>query len=152
MLTLDECIQKAPSPLLDVIPRGPITIGTTDLLVQPVFAKLMEELRGKYDQVIVDTPPVLGLSETSSLQNMVDGVVFVVRAEVTSRKDVVDAVTILRKAGAHMFGIVLNDLDLDKVSNYYNYYYYSASYYEDFEVPPDDPPAIDNSGRLPAVG
>lgn len=150
--TLDECIQKTPSPLLDVIPRGPITIGTTDLLVQPVFAKLMEELRGKYDQVIVDTPPVLGLSETSSLQNMVDGVVFVVRAEVTSRKDVVDAVTILRKAGAHMFGIVLNDLDLDKVSNYYNYYYYSASYYEDFEVPPDDPPAIDNSGRLPAVG
>lgn len=150
--TLDECIQKTPSPLLDVIPRGPITIGTTDLLVQPVFAKLMEELRGKYDQVIVDTPPVLGLSETSSLQNMVDGVVFVVRAEATSRKDVVDAVTILRKAGAHMFGIVLNDLDLDKVSNYYNYYYYSASYYEDFEVPPDDPPAIDNSGRLPAVG
>lgn len=150
--TLDECIQKTPSPLLDVIPRGPITIGTTDLLVQPVFAKLMEELRSKYDQVIVDTPPVLGLSETSSLQNMVDGVVFVVRAEVTSRKDVVDAVTILRKAGAHMFGIVLNDLDLDKVSNYYNYYYYSASYYEDFEVPPDDPPAIDNSGRLPAVG
>jgi capsular exopolysaccharide synthesis family protein len=150
--TLEDCIQKTPSPLLDVIPRGPITIGTTDLLVQPVFAKLMEELRGKYDQVIVDTPPVLGLSETSSLQNMVDGVVFVVRAEVTSRKDVVDAVTILRKAGAHMFGIVLNDLDLDKVSNYYNYYYYSASYYEDFEVPPDDPPAIGNTGRLPAVG
>jgi capsular exopolysaccharide synthesis family protein len=150
--SLQDGIQKTPSPLLDVIPRGHISIGTTDLLVQPVFAKLMEVLRSQYDQIILDTPPVLGLSETSSLQNMVDGVVFVVRAEVTSRKDVVDAVTILRKAGAHMYGIVLNDLDLSKTSNYYNYYYYSSAYYDDLEVSSDDQNSIDHSGRMPAVG
>ena len=149
---LEDCIQKTPLPLLDVIPRGPVTIGNTDLLAQPVFADLIKALRSEYDQIIIDTPPVLGLSETSSLQNQVDGVIFVVRAEVTSRKDVVDAVTILRKAGAHMFGLVLNDLDLAKVSNYYNFYYYSSSYYEDFETPPDEPPAIETRGRLPVIG
>jgi Mrp family chromosome partitioning ATPase len=76
---------------------------------------------------------VLGLSETSSFQRAIDGVVFVVRAEKTSLKDVVDAVTLLRKAGAHIFGLVLNDLDLSRVSNYYNYYYYSVTYYDDME-------------------
>lgn len=139
--TVEQAIQKTAAPLLDVIPRGPITVGTTDLLMQPVFFNLIELLRGQYDQIILDTPPVLGLSETTSLQQVVDGVVFVVRAETTSRKDVLDAVTLLRKAGAHLFGIVLNDLDLNKVSNYYNYYYYSASYYEDFENPDEDTPS-----------
>jgi capsular exopolysaccharide synthesis family protein len=145
--SVNDAILKTPSPLLDVIPRGPIVVGTTDLLVQSVFTRLLTALRGQYDQIVVDTPPVLGLSETSSLQNSVDGVVFVVRAEKTSRKDVADAVTLLRKAGAHMFGLVLNDLDLSKASNYYNYYYYSASYYEEMEdggegVPPSDSPTL----------
>ncbi|MGV3659652.1 MAG: polysaccharide biosynthesis tyrosine autokinase [Prosthecobacter sp.] len=147
--SVEDAIQKSAVPLLDIIPRGPIVVGTTDLLVQPVFFNLLERLRGEYDQIIVDTPPVLGLSETSSLQKAVDGVVFVVRAEKTSRKDVVDGVTQLRKAGAHLFGLVLNDLDLTRVSNYYNYYYYSASYYSDLDRPDDDPPS--SEGQQPAM-
>lgn len=87
----------------------------------------------KYDQIILDTPPVLGLSETANLQTFADGVVLVVRAEVTPLKDVIDAANLLRKADAHLYGAVLNDLDLNKVANYYNYYYYSASYYDEFE-------------------
>ncbi|MCB1208582.1 MAG: polysaccharide biosynthesis tyrosine autokinase [Verrucomicrobiales bacterium] len=130
-LSLTEAIQKTPAPQLDIIPRGPIITGTTELLCQSVFDELIEKLRGEYDQIVLDTPPVLGLSETATLQRVVDGVVVVVRAEITSRKDVTDAVGTLRRAGAHFFGMVLNDLDLSKVSNYYNYYYYSASYYED---------------------
>lgn len=131
--SIEEAIQKTAVPLLDVIPRGPITVGTTDLMAQPVFFNLVQKLRGQYDQIVIDSPPVLGLSETSSFQRTIDGVVFVVRAEKTSLKDVVDAVTLLRKAGAHIFGLVLNDLDLSRVSNYYNYYYYSATYYDDME-------------------
>jgi succinoglycan biosynthesis transport protein ExoP len=132
--SIEEAIQKTTVDLLDVIPRGPITVGTTDLLPQAVFFNLIQELRGQYDQIVIDSPPVLGLSETSSFQRAVDGVVFVVRAEKTLMKDVVDAVTLLRKAGADIFGLVLNDLDLSRVSNYYNYYYYSAAYYDDMEM------------------
>lgn len=131
--SLRDAIEKTPSPLLDVIPRGPIVIGTTDLLVQAVFHDLITRLRGDYDQIILDTPPVLGLSETTSLQKVVDGVLMVVRAEKTPRKDVFDAATLLRKAGAHFYGLVLNDLDLNRTANYYNYYYYSSTYYEELE-------------------
>ena len=108
-------------------------VGTTDLLVQQVFEKLLATFKADYDHIVLDTPPVLGLSETTFLQRVVDGVLFVVRAEKTPRKDVVDGMTLLRKAGAHLYGLVLSDLDLNRVSNYYNYYYYSPSYYE-FEL------------------
>ncbi len=136
--TLQEAIEKTPLPLLDVIPRGHIIIGTTDLLVQAIFHDLITKLRGEYDHIILDTPPVLGLSETTSLQKVVDGVLMVVRAEKTPRKDVLDAVTLLRKAGAYFYGLVLNDLDLNKTANYYNYYYYSSTYYDDLEAPADE--------------
>lgn len=140
--TIKEAVQKTDLPLLDIIPRGPVMVGTTDLLVQQVFEKLLATFKADYDHIVLDTPPVLGLSETTSLQRVVDGVLFVVRAEKTPRKDVVDGMTLLRKAGAHLYGIVLSDLDLNRVSNYYNYYYYSPSYYEaDLDSPLD--PALD---------
>ncbi|MCB1224362.1 MAG: polysaccharide biosynthesis tyrosine autokinase [Verrucomicrobiales bacterium] len=131
--TLDDAIQKSANDRLDVIPRGPVIVGTTDLLCQAIFDRVLDEVRERYDRIVIDTPPVLGLSEASSLQRAVDGVVFVVRAEQTPRKDVADAVTLLNKSGAHVYGLVLNDLDLGKVSNYYNYYYYSSSYYDSLE-------------------
>jgi len=132
-ISLDEAIRNTAVPLMDVIPRGPIVVGTTDMLAQPVFRAIIDQLAEKYDQIILDTPPVLGLSETANLQTFADGVVLVVRAEVTPLKDVIDAANLLRKADAHLYGAVLNDLDLNKVANYYNYYYYSASYYDEFE-------------------
>lgn len=129
----EEAIQSAGPGGFDVIPRGPVISGTTDLLCQDVFRGLLEGLRGSYDRIVIDAPPCLGLSETSSLQGVVDGTVLVVRAETTGRKDVLDAVTLLRRTHAHFFGFVLNAVDLSKIGNYYNYSYYSASYYDHAE-------------------
>lgn len=145
-VSLDESICKTEVPLLDLLPCGPVITGTTDILCQKVFEDLMTELRERYDQIIVDTPPVLGLSETSTLQRVVDGVVVVVRAEATPRKDVLDALNLLFKAGAHVFGLVMNDIDLTRVANYYNNYYYSPSYYNDLAGPSDSDDQGGNSG------
>ena len=94
---------------------------------------LIERWRGVYDRIVIDTPPVLGLSETAVVQRVADGVVLVVRAEVTPQKDIVDAVDLLARSGAHMYGFVLNGIDLSKSANYYQYQYYSADYYSDLE-------------------
>ena len=90
----------------------------------------MQELRQRFARIVMDTPPVLGLSETGSLMRLVDGVVLIIRAERTTQRDVNSAATILRKAGANFYGFVLNRLDLRRISNYYNYYYYSSYYYD----------------------
>jgi len=61
---------------------------------------------------------------------VVDGMILVVRAERTPKRDVIAAYELLNKAGAEFYGFVLNRLDLSRATNYYNYYYYSASYYD----------------------
>ncbi len=137
----DEAILPTGQEGFDAIPRGPIIPGSTELLCQERFFKLIETLKTKYDRIILDCPPTLGLSESASLQRLADGIVFVVRSEKTSMKDVRDAVTLLRKTGAHFFGFVLNGVDLSKIGNYYQYYYYSAPYYDQFEGEPEELPA-----------
>ena len=119
---------------LDVIPRGPVVAGATELLCQKKFEDLVAGWRLRYDRIVLDTPPVLGLGETSTIQRVTDGVVVVVRAHKTPAKDVGEATELLRKSGAHLFGLVLNAVDMSKMANYYNYYYYSAEYYEAMEA------------------
>lgn len=162
-IAVQEAIHPTPQENFDAIPRGPVIAGTTEILCQKPFEELIALFRKHYDRIVIDSPPVLGLSESSSLQRLVDGTVLVVRAEKTSRKDVMDAITLLRKSGAHFFGFVLNAVDLSKATNYYYYYYYSAPYYDQFgadEEPPDSssprprstapPPAV--TGRDPMHG
>jgi len=128
--SLEDCVQKSPAENLWVITRGPVVAGTTELLNTDVFSKILDQLRGQFDRVILDTPPVLGLSETAFLQNHAEGVVLVVRSEKTPRKDVMDAFVVMEKLGAHFYGFVLNRVDFAKRANLYYYYYYSSNYYD----------------------
>ena len=116
---------------LDVIPRGRVVPGSTELLMSDRFSEALAELAKGYDRVVLDTPPVLGLSETTFVQNHADGYVLVVRADKTPRKDVHEAVRLLEGFGTPFLGFVLNGVDFSKKANSYNYYYYSDYYYED---------------------
>ncbi len=127
---LKECLHKSTADNLWLLPRGPVIPGTTELLNSHVFSRVLDELKRDYDRIILDTPPVLGLSETAFLQNHADGVVLVVKANATPKKDAEDAFTNLTKLGAHFYGLVLNGVDFSKKANHFNYYYYSDSYYE----------------------
>jgi len=129
-IKLADALQQSTAENLWVLPRGPILQGTTELLNTPVFENLLSELKQQFDRIILDTPPVLGLSETAFLQNHAGGVVLVVKSETTPRKDVVEAVGTLRKLGAHFYGFVLNDVDFNRRINSYQYYYYSSNYYD----------------------
>jgi len=131
--TLEETIQPTNVPNLFALTRGPIIAGSTEKLCTSDFSDLVEGLRGKFGRIILDAPPVLGLSETCSLQRVVDGVLLVVMAEKTPSREVKTAYELLRKSGARFYGFVLNRLDLNRVANYYSYYYYSSYYYSTFE-------------------
>jgi capsular exopolysaccharide synthesis family protein len=130
---VEDIIQKTENPNLDVIPRGPFVPGASEYLCREVFERLITEFRGKYDRIIFDAPPVLGLSETVATQRVADGVVLIVRAESTQMIDVDTTVEQLRRADTEFFGFVLNRLDLSKPSNHYFYYYSSPYYYHNFD-------------------
>ena len=130
---IEDVIHKTENPNLDVIPRGPFVPGASEYLCREIFEKLIQDLRGKYDRIILDAPPVLGLSETVATQRVADGVVLVVRAENTTMSDVDTTVEQLRRSDTEFFGFVLNRLDLSKPSHHYFYYYSSPYYYSDFD-------------------
>lgn len=135
-----QSVKSTQDGRLDVIPRGPIITGATELLIQGGFDKLVEQWRTEYDRIVLDCAPTLGLSDTAALQRVADGVAMVVRTERTQKKDIKDALETLQKAGAHVFGFIMNGVDLNKFRNSYHYYYYSPYYYAQLEADEDDFP------------
>ena len=132
-ISLDEAIRPTPSENLFMLSAGQHLETGTELLGSKKFIDILETLRQRFDRIVMDTPPVLGLSETSILQNHVDGVLFVIWSGQTPIKSVKAAIDILQANGANFYGFVLNRLDLNASANYYQYYYYSHDYYYQYQ-------------------
>lgn len=132
-LVLEDVVRHTHLANFHYCTRGNTSAGSAELLCRLSLEENIAIWRQQYDWIILDTPPVLGLSETTNLQRVADAVVLVVKAEKTHGKDVTEAVEQLMRAGAPMAGFVLNNIDMSKVSNYYYYYYSSSYYYQAFE-------------------
>jgi capsular exopolysaccharide synthesis family protein len=131
-VSLEDAIRPSGAENLSILSAGEHLQFGTELLGSQKFTDLMRELRPRYDRIIMDTPPVLGLSETSILQNYVDGVLFVIWSGRTPIRTVKTAIDMLSSNGANFYGFVLNRLDLTSMPNYYQYYYYSSDYYHSY--------------------
>jgi capsular exopolysaccharide synthesis family protein len=116
-------------PNLSVLPSGPPAPNPAELLQSERFAGLLQKLGQHYDRIVLDSPPVMPVTDAAILSTMVDGTVVVVRAFATSRHLLSQAVRALTDVGASVAGGVLNGVDLHK-HNYgrYQYYYYRREY------------------------
>jgi polysaccharide biosynthesis transport protein len=133
--TLREAIVSIPAvPTLDVLPSGPVAPMPAELLGSTEMAKLVEDLRGKYDFILIDTPPVLTVTDAAVLVSLSDGVVLILRYGQTSRNVVARASEILLRSGAHLLGVVLNAVDLQS-SDYAEYY--GRAYNDYYQSRPD---------------
>jgi succinoglycan biosynthesis transport protein ExoP len=99
---------KTDIPLLDVLGGGPTPPNPAELLGSPQCQAFLRDAVSKYDQVILDTPPILLASDGIVLATAVDGVILVVRAKKNSRGVARRACTLLADVRAHVFGAVLN--------------------------------------------
>jgi succinoglycan biosynthesis transport protein ExoP len=130
----EDAIRPTDTENLSVLPRGKYHSGVADFFGNQSFVDMMKHLRANYDRIVIDTPPVLGLAETSAMLSFVDGVVFVIWSGRTPYRTVETAVKTLRANKAKFLGFVLNRLDLSATSNYYYYYYYSHNYYDNYQT------------------
>jgi succinoglycan biosynthesis transport protein ExoP len=120
--TLHEAIVPLPAvPSLHILPAGPIAPMPAELLGSVQMRRLVEGLRASYDFILVDTPPVLTVTDAAVLVSISDGVVLVLRYGQASRNVVARASEILLRSGAHLLGVVLNAVDLQS-SDYAEYY------------------------------
>jgi len=99
-------------------------------LLSQKMADFIPSMRKKYDLVILDSPPVIMMSDTPAMASVVDGMVLVIKSGVTPRPTVQKAVQQLVQTNAKLTGAVLNYHDIKREDHYYHYYrdYYHRYY------------------------
>lgn len=108
---LDQMIIRPDGFKLDFLPAGKIAPNPTELLANPRLSELMRRLEDKYDHVVVDGPPILGLADVPLLGAAVEGVVLVVRANGSKVRAIKSSIARVQDTGAHIFGAVVTMLD-----------------------------------------
>ena len=119
--TLDEVVMETQIPNLFAIPCGPIPPNPSELLASESMQRFIEEASQKFDYVVLDSPPVLHVTDARILAPQVEVVVLVAHGGVTPHEAVKHARDHLRQANANLIGLVLNNVDFSSVG--YDYYY-----------------------------
>ena len=132
---LEDVIQMDFKSGMHFILAGPKVPNPTDVLASDQMRDLLSALTDAYDLIVLDTPPVMAVSDSLVLSRMVDKTVFLVRWERTRREATVAAVRRILESGAELAGIVLTQVDAKRHDRYYNrasgYYGEYNKYYSD---------------------
>jgi capsular exopolysaccharide synthesis family protein len=125
---LDNLLQVFPkTPNLKILTSGPVPPNPAELLGSEEMRRLLLLLSERFAHIIIDSPPAISFTDASILSTMVDGVMLVVHGGRSSRAVVRRAKQQLLDVGAHIFGVVLNNVKLEQQDYYYSGYY--SNYY-----------------------
>jgi polysaccharide biosynthesis transport protein len=137
--SLSQAVQKTVHDIenienLDILVAGPTPPNPTELLESNHAKQVIAEMRSRYDRVIVDTPPVLFVSDTSILSTLCDGVILVVKSDKRTRAHASRARKQIEKVKGHIIGGILNNVQVSRLGHYYSDYYYHgyARYRSDY--------------------
>lgn len=126
---------------ISLIASGRVPPNPAELLGSVEMATLIDQLAQDFDYVLIDSPPILPVTDAMILSRFVDGVVLVVKGANTPRKVVRDAKDRLQSVGARLLGTILNDVDINGGDYYYYNRYYHSYYQESVE------PTASSAGR-----
>ena len=128
--TVDEVAKPTMVNNLWSVPAGPTPPNPADMLHSERFKRFLSDLSDRFDRVVIDSPPVVPVTDSAIISTLVDGTVFVVRAFATSRHLSRQGLRALRDVDSPVVGVVLNAVDLShREYNYsYQYYYHREGY------------------------
>jgi capsular exopolysaccharide synthesis family protein len=118
--TIDDAIQPGPVKGLDVLACGPDVPNPSELLNSDAFAETLKNLLERYDRVIIDSPPVAPVADSQILGALCSVTLLVLRAEKSTRRLSQQARDALLSVGAHILGVVVNDVSPKR--GHYGYY------------------------------
>jgi len=109
--------------MLDVIPSGPRPVNPAELLHGTRFSELLAWAESVYDQILIDAPPALAVTDAAIISRQVDGALLVVRPDKNRRRMVVRVTESLAGVGANVLGAVINHVTAEAGQDYYGYGY-----------------------------
>ena len=147
--TLEEVVVNTAHPLLHFLPSGKLPSSSMGILNSSAMRAFIEEAKKRYDFVLFDSPPIMGVSDASILASEVDLAVLVVQYRKYPQQMTLRAKQMVEKVGGRLVGVVLNNINISQDSYYY---YYSGYYYGDYSKSPDSSPESESrtdTGKAP---
>ena len=131
--SLEDAVRNVPEvPNLDVLCSGPVPPFPTEMLSSEAMHNLLQRCAGIYTHVVIDSPPILSVTDGVILARQADAIVLVVRHGKSSRHVVRRARDLLVRSGAPVTGVVLNSVDIN-APEYHGYYGYSGYSYSNID-------------------
>ena len=150
--TVDEVAKPTMIQNLWSVPAGPTPPNPADLLPSDRFKKFLDDLGDRFDRIVIDSPPVVPVTDSAIISTLVDGTVFVVRAFATSRHMSRQGLRTLRDVDSPVVGVVLNAVNLSRREYSYSYqYYYHRDGYASAEGSDDGPESPQSMQPPPAA-
>ncbi len=124
-----ECIKRgAFEGAMDILPSGPIPEQPLELLASKRFEKILDSLSEHYDRIIIDSAPTQAVSDALVLGRLSDAVVYCVKSHETSLELIKRGVARLKEVKATLAGVIITQVDIDKITSYGGDYYYQGYY------------------------
>ena len=137
-VALKDVAQRFGEHRLMVIGSGATPPNPSELLGSEPMKAVLDDLRGRFDYVVIDAPPLLPVTDAAVLSTQTDGTVLVAGADIVNRDQMLEALEMLDAVSANILGVVVNRVQRGSRGNYYDYRYES---FENEEAPQADPEA-----------
>lgn len=118
----DKAIRSTRVENLDLLTAGPVPPNPSELIASKHFKKIFEDLQKQYDFILIDTPPIISVTDAQVFLQYVPNCVLIIDAQKNNRNEVKKAKQLVEQADGHVIGAVLNKTNGEKSSNYYYYY------------------------------
>ena len=124
-----ECIKRSQfGGSVDILPSGALPDQPLELLSSKRFEKILEQLRNHYDRIIIDSAPTQAVSDALVISRLSDAVVYCVKSHDTAIELVRRGLQRLRQVDAPVAGVIITQVDVDKIQSYGGDYYYQGYY------------------------
>lgn len=137
-LKLEDVIQETGVPNLWMMTSGRLRRGSLGIMNNMRLRAMMDALKEKYDYVLMDSPPILGVTDAAILASEADGVLLVVQYRKYPKIISLRAKRMIENAGGHLMGAVLNNINIMRDDYYYYYHYTTKKYYGSTKHEKDD--------------
>jgi tyrosine-protein kinase Etk/Wzc len=125
-LPIQAAIRQTKIKNLYLLPSGTIPKNPSEFLASKTMQRLIKKISARFDIVLLDSPPVIAVTDSAVLASHLDGVILVIRSEKTDRDGLLRSVTLMKNVNAKILGVLVNGLDIHhRYGSYYKYYTYS---------------------------